>query len=208
MADVKIIGIPKSRAIRNIWTAEELGLPYDQVKVTWTDGGTKKPEFLAINPMGAVPALQDGNTNLFESLAINLYLAKKYGADKLYPSTVEDEGKTWQWTLWVATEVEKHSGAYGMHTWGYAPEKRDAKVAADALAALDKPLKVLDQALAKQPYLLGKDFSIADLNVAGVLFTPYVNKFDFSAWPNVKAWVDRCFARKAAQKTIEIRQAS
>lgn len=208
MADVKILGIAKSRAIRNIWTAEELGLPYEQVKVSWTDGGTKKPEFLAVNPMGAVPALQDGKTNLFESLAINLYLAKKYGAGKLYPASVEDEGRTWQWTLWVATEVEKHSGAYGMHTWGYAPEKRDAKVAADALAALDKPMKVLDQALAKQPYLLGRDFSVADLNVAGIFFTPYVNKFDFSAWPNVKAWVDRCFTRPAAQKTIGIRAAS
>lgn len=95
-----------------------------------------------------------------------------------------------------------------MHTWGYAPEKRDAKVAADALAALDKPMKVLDQALASQPYLLGKDFSVADLNVAGIFFTPYVNKFDFSAWPNVKAWVNHCFTRPAAQKTIGIRAAS
>jgi len=208
MSDLKIHGIAKSRAIRNIWTAEELGVPYEHVKVGWTDGGTKKPEFLAINPMAAVPALQDGKTSLFESLAINLYLAKKYGAGKLYPASIEDEGKTWQWTLWAATEVEKHSGAYGMHTWGYAPEKRDPKVAAEALKALDKPFKVLDQQLAKQPYLLGKDFSIADLNVAGILLTPYVNKFDFAPWPNVKAWAERCFTRQAAQKAIAIRAAA
>lgn len=207
MADLKIYGIPKSRAIRNIWTAEELGVPYDQVKVTWADGGTKKPDFLAINPNAAVPALQDGKLNLFESLAINLYMAKKNGKG-LYPTGLEDEAKTWQWTLWVATEVERHSGTYGSHTWGLPPEKRDAKAAAEALKSLDKPLKVLNDHLAKQPYLLGKDFTVADLNVAGVFFTPYVNKFDFSPWPNVKAWIDRCFARKAAQKTIEIRQAS
>ena len=187
MADVKILGIAKSRAIRNIWTAEELGLPYEQVKVSWTDGGTKKPEFLAVNPMGAVPALQDGKTNLFESLAINLYLAKKYGAGKLYPASVEDEGRTWQWTLWVATEVEKHSGAYGMHTWGYAPEKRDAKVAADALAALDKPMKVLDQALASPPYLLARDFSIAHLNVPAHFFPPSPPRLPLRSGPNEAA---------------------
>jgi len=208
MADLKIHGIAKSRAIRNIWTAEELGVPYEQVKVGWTDGGTKKPEFLAINPNAAVPALQDGKLALFESLAINLYLAKKYGAGKLYPASIEDEAKTWQWALWVATEVERHTGTYGMHTWGYVPEKRDPKVAADALKALEKPMGVLNQHLAKQPYLLGGSFTVADLNVAGVFFSPYVMKFDFSPWPNVKAWIDRCFTRKAAQKTIEIRAAS
>jgi len=67
---------------------------------------------------------------------------------------------------------------------------------------------VLNEQLAKQPYLLGKDFTIADLNVAGVFLTPYVMKFDFSPWPNVKAWLDRCMARKGAQKTLEIRAAS
>ncbi|MCC6472054.1 MAG: glutathione S-transferase family protein [Alphaproteobacteria bacterium] len=207
MADLKIHGIAKSRAIRNIWLAEELGVPYDHVKVGWVDGGTKKPEFLAINPNASVPALEDGKLKLFESLAINLYLAKKHGKG-LYPSSLEDEARTWQWTLWVATEVERHIGAYGMHSWGYAPEKRDAKVAAEARKALDKPMAVLDQHLGKQPYLLGQSFTVADLNIAGVFFSPYVMKFDFSPWPNVKAWIDRCFGRKAAQKTMEIRAAS
>jgi glutathione S-transferase len=207
MADLKIYGIAKSRAIRNIWMAEELGVAYDHVKVGWTDGGTKKPEFLAINPNASVPALQDGKFSLFESLAINLYLAKKHGKG-LYPASLEDEARTWQWTFWIATEVERHTGAYGMHSWGLPPEKRDPKVAAEALKTLQKPFGVLNDHLGKSPYLLDQKFTVADLNVAGVLFSPYVMKFDFSPWPNVKAWLDRCFARPAAIKTRAIREAA
>jgi glutathione S-transferase len=207
MAELKIYGIAKSRAIRNIWMAEELGVAYDHVKVGWTDGGTKKPEFLAINPNATVPAIADGKLRLFESLAINLYLAKKHGKG-LYPATLEDEARTWQWTLWAATELEKLMVPFLQHTYAFPPEKRDAKLAADSLAALQKPLKVLDQALAKTPYLLGDKFTVADLNVAGICLAVWTFKMDFSPWPNVKAWLERCFARPAAQKAIAIRAAA
>jgi glutathione S-transferase len=207
MSELKIYGIAKSRAIRNIWMAEELGVPYGHVKVGWTDGGTKKPEFLAINPNATVPAIEDGKLRLFESLAINLYLAKKHGKG-LYPATLEDEARTWQWTLWAATELEKLMVPFLQHTYVFPPEKRDARLAADSLAALQKPLKVLDQALAKAPYLLGDKFTVADLNVAGICLAVWTFKMDFSPWPNVKAWLERCFARPAAQKAIAIRAAA
>jgi len=95
-----IYGVYRSRASRNIWLATELGLPFKQVPVIQlyrlpspeaAKGvlHTKSPEFLKINPNGHIPALQDGDVTLFESLAINLYLARKY--DKgLWPKKVED----------------------------------------------------------------------------------------------------------------------
>jgi glutathione S-transferase len=187
--------------------AEELGIPYEHVKVGWADGGTKKPEFVAINPNASVPAIEDGKLKLFESLAINLYLAKKHGKD-YYPSTLEDEARAWQWTLWAATEFEKHMVPYGLNSFIYPPEKRDPKVAADALQALQKPLKVLDQALGGSPYLLGDKFTVADLNVAGIALASWMFKMDFSAWPNVKAWLDRCLTRPAAAKARAIREAA
>ena len=102
---VKLYGVPGSRAMRSLWMLEELGVPYENVKVDFVKG-TKTPEFRKINPNGHIPVLQDGDLVLCESLAINLYLARKY--DKgLWPKSVEDEGRTYQWSVWAMTELEE-----------------------------------------------------------------------------------------------------
>src|SRR5689334_19568181 len=102
---IKIYGIPRSRTMRTLWMLEELGVPYDRVDVSFVNQ-TRTPEFLKVNPNGHIPALQDGDLVLFESLAINLYLARKY--DKgLWPKTVDDEGRAYQWSLWAMTELEE-----------------------------------------------------------------------------------------------------
>src|SRR2546422_10753603 len=86
---IKLYGIPRSRTIRPLWMLEELGLPYDNVKVSFVNE-TRTPEFLRLNPNGHIPVLQDSSLTLWESLAINLYLARKH--DKaLCPKTVDDE---------------------------------------------------------------------------------------------------------------------
>lgn len=204
MAKLKIHGIIRSRAARNIWTAEECGVKYDHVKVSWMDGGTQKPAFLKIAPMGTVPALEDGALSLFESMAINLYIAKKYGK-RLYPSDLKAEAKVWQWTMFAATEIERNIGQYGYHTWMKPEAERDPKIAAEAWASLAKPFGVLDKALAKSPFLLGRSFSIADLNVAALFMGPRANNVDFSSWKNLNAWLNRCFSRPAAKKVVELR---
>ncbi|HKA29898.1 MAG TPA: glutathione S-transferase N-terminal domain-containing protein, partial [Candidatus Binatia bacterium] len=102
---LKLYGVPRSRAMRSLWMLEELGLPYENVKVDFITG-TKASGFKELNPNGHIPVLQDGDLVLWESLAINLYLARKY--DKgLWPKTVEDEGRAYQWSLWAMTEAEE-----------------------------------------------------------------------------------------------------
>src|SRR5262245_27438128 len=101
---VKIYGPSTSRISRNTWCCKELGIPFETVEVPWDK--LKEPAFLEINPNGKSPGFTDGNLNLFESLAINLYLAKKYGSGELYPTNAEDEARVFQWTLWAAAEVE------------------------------------------------------------------------------------------------------
>jgi glutathione S-transferase len=203
---LKIYGIARSRAIRNVWACEEGGVPYELVKTLWTDGGTKTPAFLKINPNASVPALEDGEFSMFESLARNLYIAKNK-AKGLYPSDPHAEAKVFQWTLWAATEVEPHNGAYAMHTIFLPPEKRDPNAAKAAWDKLSKPMGVLDQHLTAQPWLLGKEFSIADINVASIVLGIYHNGADFSAWGNTSAWLKRCYERPAAKKIIEMRKA-
>jgi glutathione S-transferase len=209
MAKLKIYGIAKSRAFRTMWVAAEAGVAYDQIQINWADETSKSPEFLKINPMGQVPAIEDDGLALSESMAISLYIAKKYGAKGgLYPSDIAGEGKVWQWTFFAATSIERPMGLVSYNRYGLAPEKRSEAVALENLEALKRPLAVLDAALAKQPYLLGSTFTIADLNVSSVFFGPWSNKHDFSATPNIVAWLGRCFERPAFIGVRKLRDAA
>ena len=101
---IKLYGVNDTRAFRNRWMLEELGLEYKLVPVT--EHGTRTPEFLAINPNGHVPVLVDGELKLVESMAINLYLAMRYGGG-LWPDSLDDQARAVQWSFWVMLEVEE-----------------------------------------------------------------------------------------------------
>src|SRR5437588_323550 len=83
---LKIYGIPRSRAFRVLWMAKELGLDYENVPIDMGKGDTRTPDYLRINPNGHIPAIDDDGFILWESMAINLYLAKKYSPASLYPA--------------------------------------------------------------------------------------------------------------------------
>ena len=187
-----IYGIPQSRTIRVLWLAKELGLDYKSVPIT-NSGGSREPDFLKINPNGHIPAIDDDGLIMCESLAINLYLAKKHGGD-LQPKNVADEGRALQWSFWAVTETEGPALTLLMKRMK-APIP-DSEVEA-ATAKLGAALKVLDGALAGKDYLLGSTFTIADLNVASVLSWLSMAKFDTSACANVTAWLARCLGRPA-----------
>ena len=104
---LKIYGVARSRAFRTLWMAKELGLDYEHLKVDFATGETRTPGHLALNPNGHIPVIDDNGFVLWESMAINLYLAKKYGAGTLYPTRLEDEARAWQWSFWGMTEVER-----------------------------------------------------------------------------------------------------
>src|SRR5437763_9957053 len=102
---LRIYGIARTRAFRVLWIANELGIAYEHVPVEIGSAGARKPEYLAINPNGRLPAINDDGFVLWESLAITLYLAKKHG--RLYPATLAGEAKAWQWSLWSVQEVDR-----------------------------------------------------------------------------------------------------
>ena len=193
---IKLYGVPMSRAMRAIWMLEELGEPYELVKVNFADGGTRKPDYLKINPNGHIPALQDGDVTLFESMAINLYLARKY--DKgLWPKTVADEGRAYQWSVWAMTELEEPVITALLHRMFLPAAQRDPKKADEAAVRFKTPLAVLDGALAGRAHLAGPDFTVADLNVASVVSLASMAGLDLGSAPNVQSWLQRCSARPA-----------
>lgn len=197
---IKLHGVKMSRAARCLWMLEELGVAYENVPVDFV-GGSRTPGHLKLNPNGRVPVLEDGGTVLFESLAINLYLARKYGAAKgLWPKDVEDEGRLFQWSLWAANELETPLVNLFVHTVMFPPAQRDAKIAEEARAKLPAPLAVLDGALRDRKHLLGDAFTAADLNVASVCMVMPMMGFDLTPHPHLAEWLTRCLERPAAQK--------
>lgn len=199
---VKIYGPTASRAARALWIVHELDIPFEHVAVEMKD--LKGAEFLKVNPNGKVPALADGDFKLFESMAINLYLAAKHSKDGFMPSSLEDQALVWQWSFWGMTEVERHLLTILIDMFMTAPDKRKPEAVAEAQKALPKPFAVLNGALEGRDYLLGSTFTVADLNLASIFSWAKPIKFDFAPYPNAGAWLDRCLARpgyKAARGT-------
>jgi len=203
VSNLRIYGIARTRAFRVLWIADEIGLDYEHLPIEIGDAGAGAPQFRKLNPNGRLPFIDDDGFVLFESLAITLYLARKHSNGRLYPATLEGEARTWQWTSWALTEVDRGVNIWSLHAVRLPPDERDAARREEALSVLVKPFGVLDAALAKQAYLLGDDFTVADLNVAAVISRAV--DMDLSAVPNLKAWLTRCLARPAAQKALALK---
>ena len=202
MATLKIYGTSRSRANRVIWMAEELGLPYETISVDLS--APRDPEFLKVNPNGRLPAIDDDGFHLFESMAINLYLAKKHGRP-LAPRDMHEDAKITQWSFWAVTELERPGLDYLMHTMFLPPEKRDASIAGKALETLKKPIAVLDQALEKSGHLVGERFTAADLNV-GVFVAYLASAPEFlTQYPRVAKFVGDIVSRPAFKKAMPAR---
>jgi glutathione S-transferase len=201
-----IYGVYRSRASRNIWLATELGVPFKHVPVMQLYRltpekakavlHTRSPEFLKVNPNGHVPSIDDDGLVLHESLAINLYLAKKHGGP-LAPADVAEDGLMTMWSLWAATEVEPHALQVVTHRVAKPPAERDAKIAQAAIETLRTPFAVLDKTLAATGFIVGGRFTVADINVAEVVRYAMPAPELFEAAPHVKAWLAACHARPA-----------
>ena len=203
MSALRIYGIARTRAFRALWIAEEVGLDYEHLPIEIGDAGARAPEFLRLNPNGRLPFIDDNGFVLFELLAITLYLAKKHSNGKLYPGALEGEARAWQWSLWAVTEVDRGVNIWSLHAVRLPPAERDADKRNEALKVLAPPFKVLDAAVAKQDYLLGSEFTVADLNVAAVISRAV--DMDLAAVPNLKAWLMRCLDRPAARKALALK---
>jgi glutathione S-transferase len=199
---LRIYGVARTRAFRVLWIAKELGLDYEHVPIEIGAAGARKSDYLAINPNGRLPAIDDDGFVLWESLAITLYLTKKY--QRLYPATLEGEAKAWQWSLWAVQEVDRGVNIWSLHALRLPPEDRDPARLAEALKVIEQPFKVLDGALAGHPYLLNGDFTVADLNVAAVISRAI--DMDLSATPRVADWLRRCLTRPAAREALALRK--
>jgi glutathione S-transferase len=190
-----IHGSSRSRTMRVLWMAAELGLEFEHDPVAFDDPRLKSTDFLRLNPAGAIPTIEDEGFALSESLAINLYLAKRHGLGGLYPKALKDEAQVWRWTLWAQGQLEPWvmRDALLISLRGVLAEHTAPLVAA--------ALSTLDRALEGRSWLVGGSFTVADLNVAAVLSPSRSEHLDLGPYRNVATWLASCYARPAAQAT-------
>lgn len=198
-----LYGSANSRALRVIWMAAELGLKYEHRDWLPRAPETKTADYRALNAGGRVPTIDDDGFILSESMAINLYLAKKHKSP-LYPADPRHEALCWQWSLWETDLLDRQIVNYVRHTVALPEAERQPAVAEKAWLEVAPAFDVLDAALAKAPWLAGPAFSVGDLNVAGALYRAL--SIDVSKWANLNAWLQRCWERPAAKHARALRE--
>lgn len=202
---IKIYGIARSRALRTLWMAKELGIPFDLVEVPPGVKGSRKPEYLRLNPNGQVPFIDDGGVIIWESMAINLYLAKKHGAP-LGPKNLAEDGQMTMWGFWTVNEIEPHAIAILYNTAELPVADRNSSAVTAALNALSAPLAVLETKLKDGGgYLVGQRFTVADLNAICCLFYLRFAPQALADRPAIRAWYDGGMARPANRAAFALR---
>jgi len=198
---LRIYGSARSRGVRTLWMVGELGLQYEHLDYLPRSPATRTPEYLALNPNGRVPTIDDDGFVLSESMAINLYLAKRHG--RLYPTDPKNEALAWQWSFWETDRLDRQLTTYANNAFVLREAQRNADAAKGAWGEIAAALDVLEIALGRSRWLAGDEFSIADLNVAAAMVRAL--SFDLGKWPKVHAWLNACWDRPAAKRALAMR---
>jgi glutathione S-transferase len=204
---------PMSSSNRVHWALEELGVPYEKHRLDLMKGDQKKPDFLAINPNGKIPALVDGDAKVFESHAILTWLGERYGEEKsLWPKAgTPERADAYSWSTWAIVNLLPAIFTYALHANDDArfvlpKEKRSTHVADASKESYESLMKILDARLNGRDFILGKNFSLADVAVVTMaMVAPMLAKLSIDAYPNVQAWVGRCMARPALGRVMSER---
>ena len=202
---LKILGRRTSaNVMKPLWTADELGLDYEQVDVGGEFGGNREPGYLAMNPTGLIPTLVEDDFTLWESNAITRYLCGKYGRGSLYPAdprvrAVADTWMDWQqtacapmmtpvfWGLVRTPEAERDYGAInagierGCEVWG-----------------------MLDRRLANRAFVAGDEFTMGDIPIGPQAHRWFSLVEEHPPMPNLEAWYRRLTERPAFRKNVMI----
>lgn len=197
---LKIYGTAASRAARPLWVAHELGLAYEHVPLPYLGGATRTPEFLAINPNGHIPVIDDDGVLVWESMACALYLAERFKGNRAASLAAKNHAELAEilrWSFWVVTECEKDALIFLMHSSLMPEERRKPQLADEAQRRLLDPLRVLEQHLQTRSHLAAERFTMADICVASVMAWVQGSTELMAQCPRVDDWLRRCLARPA-----------
>ncbi|HKA34837.1 MAG TPA: glutathione S-transferase [Candidatus Binatia bacterium] len=204
-AKIKIWGRNDSSNVQKVlWCCGELGIDFDRVDLGGKFGGNKEQPYLDLNPNGLVPTIEDGGLILWESNTIVRYLTEKYGGGKIIEATPEGRAQASRWMDWQLTTL---GPAIVPLFWGYVrtpPEKRDAAVLKSALEKSAAAWKILDDRLANNEYLAGKNFTIGDIPLGVWVYRWFKLPIERPKLDNLSRWYGALQERPAYQKHIMI----
>ncbi|SPE20788.1 Glutathione S-transferase [Burkholderiales bacterium] len=187
---------PMSTATITQLVLEELGVPHEKVKLDLKKGETRRPDFLRLNPNGKVPLVVHDGTPIWESAAITMYLGEAFGVAKgLYPASGPKRGEAMKWIIWTNVTLGDSVSRWQRNTSNWTPsEQHNAKAAEAAQADVHHCLGILNEALEGKQFLTG-GYTVVDTHVNSFIDWLRFMKVDFSAYPNLNAWSQRCTAR-------------
>jgi len=178
---------------------EELGIPYQKVRLDLSTRDTDRPEFRRLNPNGQVPLIVDDGQPIFESAAIALYLGETFGVERgLFPAPGLARGVAMQWIVWANVSLAEVAQRYRIASSPSSPsERHNQALASWAKQAVADRLRILDQALSDRPYLLGSDYSLVDTHLAAAVHWIASLELVPGDLPALGSWLERCTARPA-----------
>lgn len=187
-----------------VWAASECGLAFERIDAGGAFGGTRTPEYLAMNPNALVPVIRDGETILWESNAIIRYLAAAHGGPALWPDSPAERARADMWMDWCATELYPAYAPAFMGLVRTAPDRRDAAAIDAAREKTEQKLVVLEAHLARSPHIAGERFSIGDISL-GVSINRWLNMpVARQPRPAIEAWYQRLKSRPAAAAVMAL----
>jgi glutathione S-transferase len=187
-----------------VWALEELDLAYERHNAAGSYGGTDTASFKAMNPMGLVPVLRDGDISMFESNAIVRYLAARYGEGSLRPREPGALAKAEQWMDWAQLNIGPPMVALFFQSVRTAPESRNKLVSQQATEQLHKLLPIADAALASSPFLAGERLSFGDVPLGVMVWRLSCFEWQRPALPHIERWHAALKSRSPYRKGVMI----
>lgn len=204
---LKLYGQYRSRTFRVAWLCKESNIPYEHSNVTINVEGAicKEPWYVELNPNARVPTIDDDGFVMWESAAINLYLAEKYRSP-LWPADMQGKGRAYQWAFFIANDVEPHLITVMLHRMVFPPEKRNPALADDADAKLQPRLEVLDGHLSNSKFFGNDKWDLSDFMVASVCYSFFAMKYDLARFPHFQKWLMASIERPKAKEARALRE--
>ena len=187
-----------------MWTVAELGLEYQRHDVGRQFGGLDTQEFLALNPNGLIPTIDDDGTIIWESNSVVRYLAAKYGAGNLWPEDVARRALADQWMDWLVTRIMPPMAPVFVGLIRSAPEARDSAAIEIAGKDLSAAWQILNAHLAGTRYVAGDELSMADIPLGCACYRYYKLDIAHPEMPNLQAWYALLQAREAYREHVMV----